>query len=132
MKIPVCSLLAFFSLCAFGMLHANPELAEHYLSKAPQYLGKTVQVQVAYLTPYAAGPDKNGVHWFNAITASGNKSGGLIAIRIPSQDTQSFLQKYGEKLQYTNTATGSMATLPLSGIFSKTKLGKYFIDCTGK
>ncbi|MEO8205265.1 MAG: hypothetical protein ABI615_03735 [Chthoniobacterales bacterium] len=121
----------FLFVALLASAKANPDLAEHYLSKIPQYLGKQITVQVSYISPYAAGPMKPDVAWFNANTASKNRLGGALPVRVNQKDADAFSKKYGTAAKY-GAGNNTLLTQPLTGVFSQTKLGKSFIDCTTK
>ncbi|MEO6053959.1 MAG: hypothetical protein ABIP97_08115, partial [Chthoniobacterales bacterium] len=119
----------FLFLALLTPVNANPDLADHYLARSGQYMGKTIKVGVAYVSAYTAGPSQKNYTWFNTFTATSTRIGGSITVRVNAKDAAAFAKKYGPSLQNAN-GSNAILTKPLSGIFSQTALKKCYIDCT--
>ncbi|MEO6846857.1 MAG: hypothetical protein ABI443_05330, partial [Chthoniobacterales bacterium] len=109
----------------------NTQLAEYYFSHASQYLGKSVTVSVTHVTPTAQIPVSLPVRFecYLAFTAANQKTGGALIVCVKTAIQKSFRGKYGEEVKFMPNGA-DMKTQPLTGIFLKSSVGEYYLDCT--
>ncbi|MGB0743529.1 MAG: hypothetical protein ACPGSB_03285 [Opitutales bacterium] len=125
----ICATLA---LPAFAGTEAGDDSALYYRNNPEKYDGKTVDIDVAFVTRINRRNSVEGLVFFVAHTVDdeNNTRGGAIIVAVLDDDIEKFMRKYGTSIE--RKSRGDIDTERLRGTFHQLKGGRVYIDESGE